>query len=198
MIREIERVTEHHRDSRRVPGRAAKRERHRVRERRVAQLVERLGAERERRLEFRYQLILRPLRLDGIRRRCVVLRSVGLHRAEGVAEEITVAGDVLRDVAERELRGRRLVAELRFGNGIECLRDIAVRGEDPALERRNDWVGRRRRGRLLGGERAGNCEAGDRQTNDFHAVSKKSGGGGAESLRARSIRRNSRPRVTVV
>src|SRR6185312_10774873 len=142
----------------------------------VTELAKRLRAERKRRLELRDELFLGPLRLHGIRRRQVGRRNVRLHRTERVAEQVAVARDVLRDVADRQLLLRRLVAELRLRYRIECLRDGAVRGQNAAAQRRGDRVRLRRRGLLCPGH-ACEREGGDRNTTESHTVSGKGGGG---------------------
>ena len=59
---------------------------------------------------------------------------------------------MLSDVADAELRGRRLIAELRLGDRIECLGNIPLEAECPVAEYRRDRIGRWSGGRLLGEE----------------------------------------------
>src|SRR2546423_2322905 len=130
----------------------------------VINLGDCLLAKRKRLLEARYQLVLGPGCLDRVSGNGILGRARSLHRAKVVAEEIVVICNVLRDVADTQLRGRRLVSELRLRDGIERLRDVAVQRGDSGLEGGTHRAGWKRGRRLLRGENQRGRQAHNNET----------------------------------
>ena len=168
MIRNIERVTKHHvrADDRARIG--AHLERHILAQLRIVDLCKRLLAERERILELRDQLRLRPHRLHRIGGRRVghVLRC--LHITERIAEQNIVAHEMLRDIPDRQLRRRRLVAKLRLRNRIKGLREVTLEAKCAGLEGGGDRIFHRCGRRLLRGECRGEGQREERGANLLH------------------------------
>src|SRR5256885_13436097 len=168
VIRQVHRVAEDHcrpRESPRIPTEG---DSYRLAELRIIDLSDRLIAVGERFLEARHKLVLRPRRLHRIRGGGI-LRSAGCsHRAEVVAEEVIVARDVLSDKSDAQLRRRWFVAELRLGDRVESLRDVAMQGRDPVAKCGGDRIGGRCCGRLLGGEADRGQQRQNREMTEFH------------------------------
>ena len=101
VIRHVERVAQDHAGARALPRLPAERQRDLFAQFRIVELGERVLAELERRLELRDERVLGPLRLDGVGRRRIRCRQRRLHLPEIIAEEIVVARQMLRDVAQR-------------------------------------------------------------------------------------------------
>jgi hypothetical protein len=156
VVPEIECVAEDHRGTRHVAGLAAEGHARLRSDARVGELPERPLAEVERLLELRDERVLRPLGLHRVRGLGVLRRPREFHLAEGIAEQIVVVGEMLRDVSDRLLRRSRLVAELVGGDRVERLGEVPVERHDPAAKRLRDRVGRIG-GWLLRDERGGHA-----------------------------------------
>src|SRR6266513_3740367 len=126
MIRQVERVAEDHVGACDSPRIRTKGESYRLGELRIVELSDRLIAVRKRFLETRHQLRLRPGRLHRIRSGGILGCPRSLHRAKVVAEEVIVVRDVLSDESDTQLRRCWFVGELRRGDRVESLRNVAM------------------------------------------------------------------------